>query len=108
MPLSGGDSGTLGAAASRSLTMDAYATRFFLIHLAVYSVFFAACLTFVNTEARLKKTSVLIIVFGAAMAFFGIMQRLANPDGIYGLRGTPQAVRSVRSLINIILHPLWL
>ena len=72
--------------------MDAYATRFFLIHLAVYSVFFAACLTFVNTEARLKKTSVLIIVFGAAMAFFGIMQRLANPDGIYGLRGTPQAV----------------
>jgi len=92
MPLSGGDSGTLGAAASRSLTMDAYATRFFLIHLAVYSVFFAACLTFVNTEARLKKTSVLIIVFGAAMAFFGIMQRLANPDGIYGLRGTPQAV----------------
>jgi len=87
-----GDSGALGIAASRSLTLDAYATRFFLIHLAVYAVFFAACLTFVNTEARLKKTTVLIIIFGAAMAFFGIMQRLANPEGIYGLRGTPQAI----------------
>jgi O-antigen ligase len=93
LPLGGAiDSGGLGAAASRSLTMDAYATRFFLIHLAVYAVFLAACLTFVNTEARLKKTAVLIIIFGAVMAFFGIMQRLANPDGIYGLRGTPQAV----------------
>lgn len=93
LPLGGGgDMGTLGDAASRSLTMDAYATRFFLIHLSVYVVFFAACLTFINTERRLKKTTVMIIVFGAAMAFFGIMQRLANPEGIYGLRGTPQAI----------------
>jgi O-antigen ligase len=72
--------------------MDPFATRFFVLHLAVYIVFFAACLTFINNEARLKKTVMLIIVFGAGMAFFGILQRLANPEGIYGLRGTPQGL----------------
>jgi O-antigen ligase len=93
LPIGGGaDSGTLAVDASRSLTMDPYATRFFVLHLAVYLIFFAACLTFINNESRLKKTVLMVIVFGAIMAFFGIMQRLANPEGIYGLRGTPQAI----------------
>jgi O-antigen ligase len=74
------------------LSLDPYATRFFLTKLLIYSVFFAGCLTFVNSESRVKKAAVTIVTFGAFMAFFGIMQRLASPDGIYGMRETPQAI----------------
>jgi len=91
LPL-GGVSVELSVPATKSLSLDPYATRFFLLHLVVFIVFFSACLTFINNESRLKKTFLLVIIFGAAMAFFGILQRLANPDGIYGLRATPQAI----------------
>ena len=92
LPLGGGIGTDLAVPASRSLSMDPYGTRFFLLHLVIYIVFFAACLTFINNESRLKKTFLMVIIFGALMAFFGILQRLANPDGIYGLRATPQAI----------------
>jgi O-antigen ligase len=68
------------------------ATRFFVVRLIVYFVFFAACLTFINNESRLKKIVWFIVIFGAVMGFYGILQWLANPAGIYGLRGTPQAI----------------
>lgn len=74
------------------LSLDPYATRFFVTRLAVYLVFFAACLTFLNNERRLKKVVLMVIIFGSLIAFFGILQRLANPDGIYGMRETPQAM----------------
>jgi O-antigen ligase len=90
LPLSSGDPAISGSV--RSISMDQFATRFFLSHLAVYTVFFAACLTFINNEARLRRAVLLVIIFGAGMAFFGILQRLANPESIYGLRGTPQGV----------------
>lgn len=73
-------------------SIDPYATRFFFVRLIIYFVFFAACLAFINNSGRLKKAALLVIIFGALMAFFGILQRLANADGIYGMRGTPQAI----------------
>lgn len=78
--------------AAASLSLDAYSTRLFVIQLIVYLLFFAAVLAFVNTQKRLEKTVLMIIVFGALMAFFGILQRLADPEGIYGFRPTPQAI----------------
>jgi len=93
LPL-GGDSGAEGLSGqqtSQALSLEPYATRFFAIRLVVYLVFFAGCLAFINNEKRLKKAVLMVIVFGAAMAFFGVLQRLANPDGIYGFRDTPQA-----------------
>lgn len=68
------------------------ATRFFVGRLVIYFVFFAACLTFVNNDNRLKKLVWFVVIFGAVMAFYGILQWLANPAGIYGLRDTPQAI----------------
>jgi O-antigen ligase len=73
-------------------TINYSATRFFVVRLVVYFVFFAACLTFINNEQRLKKTVWFIIIFGSLLGFYGILQWLANPAGIYGLRGTPQAI----------------
>ncbi len=93
LPLGGGVSGELlSVPVSRSLSLDPYATQFFVTRLVVYLVFFAACLTFINNERRLKKVVLLVIIFGAVMAFVGILQRLGNPDGIYGLRKTPQSI----------------
>lgn len=81
-----------GVTVFRSLSMDAFATKMFLTRLIVYLVFFAACLVLLNTEKRIRNVVLLIVIFGAAMAFFGIMQRLSDPDGIYGMRATPQAI----------------
>ncbi len=75
-----------------TLSLDAYATRFFLIRLVIAFVFFAAALTFIDSEKRLKRVAILIVVFGAVIAFAGILQRLTSPDAIYGLRPTPQAI----------------
>ncbi|MGE3467344.1 MAG: O-antigen ligase family protein [Pyrinomonadaceae bacterium] len=90
LPFGGDTSGS--SAASSALSMDPYATRLFLIKLIVFLTFFAACLAFINSERRLKTIVILTIIFGAVLAFFAILQRLANPDGIYGMRATPQAI----------------
>ncbi len=93
LPLGGGVAGDLlSTPSSHALSFDPNATRFFVIRLIVYLVFFAACLVFINNERRLKKVVLLVIIFGASMAFVGILQRLATPDGIYGLRKTPQSI----------------
>src|SRR5438477_4781770 len=38
-----------------TLSNDPFATRIFLVHLTVYITFFAACLTFINNEGRVRK-----------------------------------------------------
>ena len=75
-----------------SLSLDPYATRFFLIRLIIVFIFFAAALAFIDGRKRIKKVALMIVIFGAVMAFAGILQRLASPDAIYGLRPTPQAI----------------
>ena len=93
LPLGGDRSaGLLAADAVRSLSMDPYATRLFLMRAVILLVFFAAALTFINDLGRARKIAVAIIIFGAGVAFFGILQRLATPEAIYGLRPTPQAI----------------
>lgn len=78
--------------ATSSLSLDQYSTRFFLMRLAVYLVFFASALTFVNSRSRMKQIVLTIVIFGSAIAFFGILQWLSNPQGIYGLRAPTQAI----------------
>jgi len=73
-------------------SMDTRATYFFEIRLLVLLTFFAGYLTFIDTEKRLRRTANFVIIFGAGMAFYGILQRLAAPDAIYGLRRTGQAI----------------
>ncbi|MBK7391779.1 MAG: O-antigen ligase family protein [Chloracidobacterium sp.] len=89
---SGVGDASIAVPATNSLTLDPNGTRFFLSHLIVYIVFFAACLTFINSEKRLRKVVILVVIFGAIMAFVAILLRLASPDMIYGLRNPGQAV----------------
>ena len=73
-------------------SIDPRATYFFEIRLLVLLTFFAGYLTFIDTEVRLRRTATFCIIFGAAMAFYGILQRLAAPDAIYGLRRAAAAI----------------
>jgi O-antigen ligase len=82
----------LPVSAARSLSLDPYSTRLAVIQLVIYLIFFAAAFVFINNRKRLWKLVLTIIVFGATMAFFGILQRLANLEAIYGLRPSPQAI----------------
>ena len=76
----------LNSPANSALTLDAQATRFFLIQLVSLLVYLAAALAFVNNQKRLRALTLTIIVFGAALAAFAIMQSLVSPTAIYGIR----------------------
>jgi O-antigen ligase len=84
--------GLLNAPLLQTLSMDPYATRFFLIRLVICFVFFAAALAYVPVANRQTKIAGVLVTFGTLIAFFGILQRLAMPEAIYGLRPTPQAI----------------
>jgi O-antigen ligase len=81
-----------GLGISTALSLDPYSTRFFVIKLIVYLTYFAACLAFINSEKRLKKVVWIVVIFSSLMAFYGILQRLATPEGIYGVRTTVGAI----------------
>ena len=82
----------LSSGASRTLSGDPYATRFFVIRLILYLVFLAAALTYFDTSLRIRHLFVTLITFGTLIGFFAILQKLADPTAIYGIRPTPQAI----------------
>jgi len=84
--------GALSIPAVSSLSINPYLTRFAVIQLIIFAVFFIAAYTHINSAYRLRRAVAIVVIFGAVMAFFGILQRLANPEGIYGWRPTPQAI----------------
>ncbi len=90
LPLGGAVTG-LAVPASNALSLAPYSTRFFAVKLVVYLLYFAACLAFINNEKRLKKAVYFVIICGSLMALYGILQRLASPEGIYGVRETSGA-----------------
>ena len=75
-----------------SLSLDPYSTRFAVLKLIMFLIFFNAALTFINSQTRLRKVVFTIVIFSSIMAFFGILQRLASPQFIYGLREVKQAI----------------
>ncbi len=79
-------------AGGNSMSLDGYSTRFALIQLLIYLVFFAAALVFINSRKRLQILIAGIIIFASLMAFFGILQYLAKLEAIYGLRLSGQAI----------------
>ncbi len=82
----------ISSPAVNSLSLAPYETRLAIVQLVVYLIFFAAAHTFISSEKRLRKIVVIIIGFSALMAFYGILQQLADLTAIYGVRPTVQAV----------------
>ncbi|MGI8787915.1 MAG: O-antigen ligase family protein [Pyrinomonadaceae bacterium] len=81
----------LAIPAAASLSLAPYATQLAVVQLIAYFIFFAAALAFINSQIRLRKIVLTIIIFSSLMAFYGILQRLANLEAIYGLRSPGQA-----------------
>lgn len=82
----------LSTQVSSAITFSTTATKFAIIQLCIYLVFFAAALTYIDSQKRLRKIVVLIIVFASIMAFFGIIQKLTNTGSIYWLRPAANAM----------------
>ena len=78
--------GVLSIPASNALTLDPFSTQIFLVRLIGYVIFLAAALTFIDSEKRYRRAVAVILIFGGLMAFVGILQKLASPDAIYGVR----------------------
>jgi O-antigen ligase len=81
----------LPVSASQTLSLDQYATRLAVIRLILYLIYFAAALRFIATARQFRRVVATIIVFGAMIAVFAIIQTRITPDNIYGARQTVQA-----------------
>ena len=88
LPLGGSAdiSSILAFSPTNSLSMDPNATRLAILKLATFLLFFSAALVYINSPQRLRSIVFTIIIFAAIMAFIGILQRLASPNFIYGMR----------------------
>lgn len=93
LPLRGSNvsSDLLPTQASNTLSIAPYLTRFAVVQLIIYFVFFAAAFTFINNQKRLRKAVLTVIIFGATIGFFAILQKLSNLEGIYGARQSADA-----------------
>lgn len=92
LPLRSPDAPSITVPVAASLSVNPYATRVAVTQILIQLLFFAAALVYFDSARRVRRLTALIIVFAAVMAFFGILQWLANPQGIYGWRPTPQAI----------------
>jgi O-antigen ligase len=94
LPFGGADvnAGALNIEPTNALSLDAFSTRLFVVRTICYLIFFASALVFIDTQKRVRIATSAIVIFGSLIAFFGILQRLANPEAIYGMRPTPQAI----------------
>jgi O-antigen ligase len=84
--------GAISVPITSTLSLDAYATRFFLARLFLCIIFFAAALTYINSVPRLRSVVIFLIVFAGLLAFYSILQRVEDPGSIYGLREPSQAI----------------
>jgi O-antigen ligase len=78
--------------ASSAITLDPFATKLFTLKIFFFLMFFVLALTCIDSQKRARIVAVLTIIFGSMIAFFGILVRLAQPEAIYGVRPTPQAI----------------
>jgi O-antigen ligase len=94
LPFGAGAAEAVGAAAvepARAFSFDPQATRVALTQLAGLLVYFAAALAFVDSPRRLRLVVRLVIIFGFALAVYGLMQHFVNPRTIFWVREPKQA-----------------
>ncbi len=92
LPLRALHSENLPVETASTLSLDPYATRFAVILLVIYLIFFTATLTFVRDEVRIRKITVFLVIFGMILAFIGILQQLTDPQSIFGFRIVKDAI----------------
>ncbi len=76
---------------ARAFTFDPNATRVVLLQLAALAVYFSAALAFIDSPRRLRLVARLVVMFGFALAVYGLMQHFVNPRTIFWVREPKQA-----------------
>jgi O-antigen ligase len=87
-----GGSTIAGVQTTGSLTVDPYATKAFLARLLIYLVFFGICSSYINNGRRAAVVAIGLVMFGAVLAFLGMLQRVSDPTSVLGIRESTQAI----------------
>ena len=77
--------------AIRSLSLDPFSTRLFLVQVCGLFIFFAATLVFIDTPHRLRLLVRTITIFGFLLAIFGLTQSFTSPNKVYWVRELGQS-----------------
>ncbi len=92
LPLRSSAAGSgLAVPAVRSLSLDPYSTRLFLVQTAALFIYFAAVLVFTDTPHRLRILVRTITIFGFFLAIFGLTQSFTSPNKVYWVRELAQS-----------------
>ena len=92
LPIQSADAGAgLTVAAVRSLSLDPYSTRLFLVQVTGLFIYFAATLIFTDTPHRLRLLVRTITIFGFLLAIFGLTQSFTSPNKVYWVRELSQS-----------------
>ena len=78
--------GLLATQASTAISLDPYATKLAVLKLILFLIFFSLALTYLDSPKRFRTTVFTVIIFGAAMSFFGILQQLSDPELVLFIR----------------------
>jgi O-antigen ligase len=92
LPLSKPDNAGLPLSLARTLTLDPYSTRLFVVQMTSLLIFFAATLIFTDSPRRLRTLVRTITIFGFLLAMFGLTQSFTS-DGtrVYWFRQLAQS-----------------
>jgi O-antigen ligase len=69
----------------RTISVFPFATQLSALHFLALAFFFSAVLLLLDSAGRVRKLVLLITIFGAAFAFFAILQFVLSPTRIYGI-----------------------
>jgi len=83
--------GIIAQSPVRSLSFDPYSTRLALVQIVALLIYFAAALAFIDSPRRLRLVVRTVIIFGFALAIFGLIQSYTSPNKVYWIRELPQA-----------------
>lgn len=83
----------------RTISLEPFWTKMFVLHFLVFGIFLAALLTYIDTSKRLRKIVWLITIFGFIFAFFAILQNVLSPNKIYGIYA-PKYAQTFGSFVN--------
>ncbi|HVF50388.1 MAG TPA: O-antigen ligase family protein [Pyrinomonadaceae bacterium] len=92
LPLgTGGAGAALPLESARTISFDPYATRFVLIQLVALFIYFAAALSFIDSQKRLRLVVRTIIIFAFALSVVSMILFFISPDRVFGIREMKQS-----------------
>jgi O-antigen ligase len=82
---------TLSVEAVKTISLDPFSTRIALVQIGALLIYFAAALVFIDSPKRLHTVVRALMIFGAALALYSLLQFFLNPTQIYWTRQPQQA-----------------